>query len=296
MEGSTGRQRLSKEVLASRVIPFPPLPEQRKIAYILSTVQKAIEQQEAIIQTTTELKKALMQKLFTEGLRCEPQKETEIGWVPESWSVVKLGKLMSQQPKNGMYKPLTFYGDGVLILRIEDFSNEGDIVVTASNKLKATKDEIANYSLRQGDIVVNRVNSLSHLGKTAFVGELTETLLFESNMMRFRTDAAQALPEFVFRFLNSAICKVQIIGSAKRAVAQSSINQGNLKDLLIPIPDISIQQEIVHVIDTLVTKIELHRSRKLLLKDLFKSLLHQLMTAQIRVHNIDFDHMLETLN
>jgi type I restriction enzyme S subunit len=55
-------------------------------------VQRAIEAQERIIQTTTELKKALMHKLFTEGLRNEPQKQTEIGPMPESWEVVKLAE------------------------------------------------------------------------------------------------------------------------------------------------------------------------------------------------------------
>ncbi len=50
-------------------------------------MQRTIEAQERIIQTTTELKKALMHKLFTEGLRDEPQKQTEIGPVPESWEV-----------------------------------------------------------------------------------------------------------------------------------------------------------------------------------------------------------------
>ena len=90
MEGSTGRQRLSKTVLGDRWIPLPPLPEQKKIAHILSTVQQAIEAQERIIQTTIELKRALMHKLFTEGLRHEPQKQTEIGPVPESWVVAKI--------------------------------------------------------------------------------------------------------------------------------------------------------------------------------------------------------------
>ena len=74
-------------------IPLPPLAEQKKIAHILLTVQRAMEEQERIIQTTTELKKAIMHKLFTEGLRNEPQKQTEIGPVPQSWEMEPLGAL-----------------------------------------------------------------------------------------------------------------------------------------------------------------------------------------------------------
>ena len=70
-------------------IPLPPFSEQRKIAAVLGLVQRAIEQQERLIALTTELKKALLHKLFTEGLRGEPQKQTEIGPVPESWEVVR---------------------------------------------------------------------------------------------------------------------------------------------------------------------------------------------------------------
>ena len=87
--------QLNKKDIAPLRFPLPPLPEQKKIAFVLSTVQQAISEQERIITTTTELKKALMQKLFTEGLRGEPQKQTEIGPVPESWDVVELGELLT---------------------------------------------------------------------------------------------------------------------------------------------------------------------------------------------------------
>ena len=92
MEGTTGRQRLSKEVLGNRLIPLPPLPEQRKIATVLSLVQRAIEQQQRLIALTTELKHALMHKLFTEGLHDEPQRQTEIGPIPDNWDVQPLGE------------------------------------------------------------------------------------------------------------------------------------------------------------------------------------------------------------
>jgi type I restriction enzyme S subunit len=79
--------------LKSLPIPVPPVSEQRKIAAVLGLVQRAIEQQERLIALTTELKKALLHKLFTEGLRGEPQKQTEIGPVPKSWEVMRLGSL-----------------------------------------------------------------------------------------------------------------------------------------------------------------------------------------------------------
>jgi type I restriction enzyme S subunit len=106
VSGSTpSRQRVDPTSFYKLKIPVPPLPEQRKIAHVLSTVQKAIKQQDKLIRTTTELKKALMQKLFTEGTRGEPQKETEIGLVPESWEVMRIGDVFKfssgkSRPKN----------------------------------------------------------------------------------------------------------------------------------------------------------------------------------------------------
>ena len=114
MEGSTGRQRLSKTVLGDRLIPLPPLPEQKKIAYILSTIQRAIEAQERIIQITTELKKALMHKLFTEGLHNGPQKQTEIGLVPESWELVPLSDVCTFQSGGTPSKKKPEYWDGTI--------------------------------------------------------------------------------------------------------------------------------------------------------------------------------------
>lgn len=101
MEGSTGRQRLSKTVLGNRLIPLPPLPEQKKIAHILSTVQRAIEAQERIVQTTNELKKALMHKLFPEGLRNEPQNKLKSGRYPKAgrwWRWVTFSRSNTASP------------------------------------------------------------------------------------------------------------------------------------------------------------------------------------------------------
>ncbi|OZA31007.1 MAG: hypothetical protein B7X93_01185 [Hydrogenophilales bacterium 17-61-9] len=264
--------------------PLPPLPEQKKIAHILSTVQRAIEAQERIIQTTTELKKALMHKLFTEGLRNEPQKQTEIGTVPESWEVVELGTLFEKQPQNGIYKHKRDYGSGTQILRIDDFSNDGDVVTRAGNLVTLDRSGIETYGLESGDIVINRVNSLSHLGKTALIGEIGDEMVFESNMMRFSVDESQVLKKYVFKFLNSPLTKKQIIGTAKRAVAQSSINQGDVKSIIVPKPSLEEQGEIVAALDATEAKIAHSTDKAAVLRDLFRTLIHELMTAKTRVH------------
>jgi type I restriction enzyme S subunit len=279
--------RTSWPALREFALHLPPLADQQKIASVLGLVQRAIEQQERLIALTTELKKALLHKLFTEGLHGEPQKQTEIGPVPESWEIVKLGAVLSEDPKNGIYKHSSAYGSGTPILRINDFSNDGDVVTSAPNRVIADASEWSLYALRKDDIVTNRVNSLSHLGKSALIGELAEPMVFESNMMRFRVDELRANSLYIFRLLNSSICKKQIIGSAKRAVAQSSINQGNLKAILLPLPPIAIQEEISAILETVVNKARLLDIKRQSLGDLFRTLLHQLMTAQIRVNRPD---------
>ena len=84
---------LDRNVFRTSPIVIPPPSEQRKIAAVLGLVQRAIEQQERLIALTAELKKALLHNLFTEGLRGEPQKQTEIGPVPESWEIVRLDEV-----------------------------------------------------------------------------------------------------------------------------------------------------------------------------------------------------------
>jgi type I restriction enzyme S subunit len=286
--GAVNRRRsIRRSDFLSIPVSCPPLPEQRQIATVLCAVQRAIERQERLIDLTAEVKKALMHKLLTEGIQGESQKLTEIGPVPESWGVEPLGSLFSREPSNGLYRPQSDYGRGTLILRIDDFSNAGDIVTTASNRVDVGEPDCQRFGLTKDDIVLNRVNSLSHLGKTAVIGDLDEPMLFESNMMRFRVDEKRLRPGFAFRVLNSAVCKSQIVGMAKRAVAQSSVNQGDVGQLLIPLPpDVDTQDAILTILNTLEAKSALHIRTRASLNNLFRTLLHQLTTGKMRVHNL----------
>jgi len=158
LKGIATRAVSQSNISATRLrgfpVPLPPLPEQKKIAHILSTVQRAIEAQERIIQTTTELKKALMHKLFTEGLRNEPQKHTEIGPVPESWEVVQLGDISKIERGKFSHRPRNeprFYGGEYPFVQTGDVSNcDGYVRSYTQMSADSVSDGIGRDSCRGG--------------------------------------------------------------------------------------------------------------------------------------------------
>ncbi len=145
---------LSRSKLAELPMALPPLPEQKKIAHVLSTVQGAIEAQERIMATTSELKKALMHKLFTEGLRGEKQKETEIGLVPVGWEVVELGEFFDI--KHGFaFDGQFFESSGELVLMTPGHFHEEGRFRDQGEKTKYYSGPIPDgYLLEEGDLVV----------------------------------------------------------------------------------------------------------------------------------------------
>ena len=86
-------KHLSSFTIQNIIISLPPLPEQRAIAHVLQTVQNSTQAKRKELELERERKAALMQDLFTHGTRGEPTKQTEIGEMPESWLVLKLGKM-----------------------------------------------------------------------------------------------------------------------------------------------------------------------------------------------------------
>ena len=241
-----------QDFLENESIALPPLDEQRRIARILSTIQQAKEVASLSANAQRRLKASLAARLFSASFLCG--RASTVGDV-----------VLSCQ--NGLYKPQSAYGPvGIPILRINDFDNDGEVVTTAPLRIQASPKEVNSYGLVGGDILVNRVNSLSHLGKVALVEDPQEPMVFESNMMRLTVDQKRVLPQFLFYYLSTAQARAYMRSVAKRAVAQSSINQGDLAATPVMLPGIEVQQRVVEAIsaaDAAVaacvrTEIEMH--------------------------------------
>jgi type I restriction enzyme S subunit len=274
---------LSNNVLQRVPVALPPLPEQKKIAHILSTVQRAIEAQERIIQTTTELKKALMHKLFTEGLRHEPQKQTEIGPIPESWEMVELGELL-EIAQYGMSVKGNPEGNHP-ILRMTN-QVDGQIVGRNLQFVEISDGEFEKFRVGRGDILFNRTNSLDLVGRTA-IFDIEGEFVFASYLIRLRTDGKKLNPFFLNCYFNTDEIQARLKSIATRAVSQSNISATRLKGFPVPKPSLDEQDEIVACATALDRKLAVHRAKLDQLQDLFRTLLHELMTAKTRVHELE---------
>ena len=208
-------------------ILLPPLSEQRAIAAVLDAIDEAIERTEAVISATERLRDALLHELLTRGV---PGWHTEwrdvpgLGTVPADWQVVRLADCIAEGPTNGIYKPESDYGSGTWLIRIDDFIAGALIRSDGFERIRVADDEAERYSIREGDILINRVNSLSHLGKSVLIPQLNEKALFESNMMKIKM-CSELNSEFAMIVLLSHASRRYFIARAKKAVQQASINQ-----------------------------------------------------------------------
>ncbi len=283
MEGSTGRQRLSKTVLGDRLIPLPPLPEQKKIAHILSTVQRAIEAHERIIQTTTELKKALMHKLFTEGLRNEPQKQTEIGPVPESWEVVEIGEFF--RIKHGYAFDGKFFDpSGDYILMTPGHFHERGGFRDQGERTKYFTGEIPqDYVLAKDELVVAMTEQKSGLlGSSAFVPEDGRYLHNQRLGLIVDLEENRLSKRFLFNVFNLPHFRVEVAKTSTGSkVKHTSPTKLRAVKVGIP-PTLEEQEEIATALSTTEDKIAVATNKKVQLQDLFRTLLRELMTATTR--------------
>lgn len=270
-------------------IPIPittNLKEQRKIAYILATVQKAIEKQEEIIKTINELKKTMMQKLFTEGLHGEPQKETEIGLVPENWKVVKLEDIAFDFKGGGTPSTRNVeYWNGNIYWTTSKWLNESIYLLDGEKRIttKGLENSATNLLPPNNLLISTRVTN----GKVA-INKIP--IAYSQDLTGIWIDHKKYCLEFIAYQIKTN--KIQtVFEKQKRGATIKGITREDLKSIKLAVPGFDIQKEIAKILLNLDSKISIIDKKRTILSDLFKSNLNQLMTGQLRVNDIDFPNM-----
>ena len=276
---STTVKHLSTKDIKSLKILLPPLPEQKKIASILSSVDETIVKTKSVIEQTKKLKQGLIQKLLTRGIGHTKFKKTEIGEIPEGWEVVLTDQICKQISVGIVIKPSQYYvPNGVKCFRSanvrEGMINDSDWVYISeeSNEL------LSKSMLQTGDVLVVRTG---YPGTSCVVtDEYDRTNCIDIVFARPIKDKVS--PLYLSNFINSTEGKKQIF-KGQTGLAQKHFNVKSLKALVLPLPSIEEQKRIDQIIDSIESKI-LRESQTLdkLIK-LKSSLMNQLLTGKTRV-------------
>ncbi|MED2841252.1 restriction endonuclease subunit S [Bacillus wiedmannii] len=291
--GSTNQVELNLTTVKNQLVPIPPYKEQKRIIEKVERILNKIEEAKRLIEEakeTFELRRAAILDKAFRGHLIEDK---------ESWEELKLGDLISEGPQNGLYKPQTAYGDGSLIVRIDNFYSGYINEWNTLRRLELNENELEIYGLDEGDLLINRVNSIQYLGKSALVRNLREDCVFESNVMRLKINNELVDNEYLILYLNSDRGLKELRKNAKHAVNQASINQSDVKNVIVPIPNLAQQELIVKKALELLEKdkmaLQLIQQQRNVLEELKQSILSKAFKGELGTYDSNDDSAIELL-
>lgn len=287
--GST-RYGLSSSAIASTSVPLAPLAQQRRIAEILSTLDAAIEQTEALIAKHQQIKAGLMHDLFTRGVtpggHLRPTreqapdlyKESPLGWIPKEWEIVfiadafeiQLGKMLNKLAKSGKWTA-PYLGNR---------SVQWDFVDCAAiEEMDFTPAERQKFSLEHGDLLVCEGGDV---GRTAMWRGGIEGCFYQKAIHRLRPKSVNVVPAFMLRFMRFA----KEHGYFREFTSQSSIahlTQEKLGTMPMLMPKPAEQKRIAERFDIHDGLIQIEQAKLIKFRKQKHGLMHDLLTGTVRV-------------
>ena len=272
-------------LLKENKIPLPPLPIQQKIAAVLSTVQTAKKKTEAVINAAKELKKSLMKHLFTYGpvplgkAENAPLKETEIGMVPEEWEVVKLRDYIVRTEQKDMRKTSAEFN----YIDVSGIDRD-DLRIISTTKYKSKNaPSRARKLVKEHDVIIATVRPT--LRRIALIPKIYNNQICSTAFCVLRGNTN--LDNFYIYYTVQRNSFIDSLGKIQRGASYPAVTDSDVKSQKIPLPALPTQQKIASILSAINQKIQAEENEKKALEDLFKSLLHNLMTAKIRVNHLE---------
>ncbi len=276
------------KALKEREIPNLPLHEQVGIAQALRRIDSAISLQDEQLRTLTDLKRAAMRRLFTRGLLGEPQKETEIGPMPASWELSRLGTLC----KNTDSVELRSEAERVIeYVDVSSISRDYLCIETTSRYVLKEAPGRARKRILTGDVLFATVRPT--LLRVAVVPEELDNQVCSTAFCVLRRDSKTSAQNFIC-YVVQRDQLVQQLAEIETGASYPAVTDRMVKEQVVPVPSLEEQREIVAILDAIDRKIDLHRRKRAVLKNLFKALLHKLMTGEIRAADLVLSALRET--
>lgn len=263
--------------------------QQRRIAEILSTVDEAIEQTEALIAKYQQIKAGLMHDLFTRGVtpdgRLRPTraqathryKDSPHGWIPKEWDRAHVDELCSDIVDCPHSTPI--YGpSGVPCIRTADMQ-PGKLLLDQAYKVteEEYRERVVRLAPQKGDIIYSREGE--RLGIASPVGY--ERVCLGQRVMLLRPGVSTN-PDFLLWAMNTAAFYRRIV-SGLGATTSPHVNVGDIRKAVIARPPLREQEMIGNFLTRQNALISVEEAHLAKLRQQKQGLMHDLLTGRVRV-------------
>ena len=280
----SGIKNIDKKFLFDLYIEKLPLPEQKKIASILTSVDEVIETTQKQIDKLQDLKKATMNELLTKGIGHTEFKNSELGRIPKSWEVKDLASVSPEKgiqtgPFGSQLHAHEYTTDGVPIVMPKDMTPP---LVDISNIARIPEHraiDLSKHRVKKGDILFSRRGDI---GRFALMNASSDGWVCGTGCLRVRLKNELVHPFFVAQYLTKDEPKEWLNLNAV-GLTMLNLSTSILEGLPLIVPPMKEQMMIVSAlqsIDARLSKCHDYLSQTQALK---KSLMQDLLTGKVRV-------------
>ncbi|ABM23169.1 restriction endonuclease subunit S [Shewanella sp. W3-18-1] len=285
VSGGSGRAGLNLAILGDLDVLLPPLPEQQKIAKILTSVDQVIEKTQAQIDKLKDLKTGMMQELLTQGVGVDGKPHTEfkdspVGWIPKTWDLEPLANFTTFI-SYGFTNPMPEAEVGPYMITAKDVN---DLKVQYSTSRKTTQEAFDNLLTRKSRPQVNDI-LLTKDGTLGRVALVTDSNCCINQSVAVLTPNERVIPKFLLYLLASPRYQQEMLENAGGSTIKH-IYITVVDKMLVGVPSVTEQQKLVDIFDSVFRKLELTENKLSKLNDTKKALMQDLLTGKVRV-NID---------
>jgi type I restriction enzyme S subunit len=212
-------------------------------------------------------------------------KQTEIGLIPEDWEVVGLGGIVAFSKKPRDLNLNSF--ERIPFITMEMIPVEK--IYINEYLLKEPNEISSGVYCEKGDILLPKITPCFENGKQGIVEDMPYDFAFattEVYPVKPKNDLLDKM--FLFYFLTKFDVRKEMADKMQGATGRQRVPKDAVENALLPLPPLPEQQQIAHILSTVDRKMEIEARRKATLKELFKTMLHKLMTGEIRMRDVEF--------
>jgi type I restriction enzyme S subunit len=282
---------LSQSQILETEVPFPPLPEQRRIADVLDTVDAAIQETDAVVEKQEQVKTGLLQDLLTRGLDAdgrlrdperEPEafRETELGLLPREWTTAQFEEV-ARLRHGFQFRSYHFSERGYPVVKIKNVGEDGSLDLSEVSLIPEEKaDDFQDVELFEGDLLMSLTGNI---GRVVKVPKVSGRLFQNYRVGKFTSrDTENLSKDFLELVLSSSMLSEQVRRKSNKT-AQANIGKGEFLETRLPIPPLKEQERTTERVQAHTDTISEEKAYREKLEALKTGLMQDLLTGRVRV-------------